>query len=68
MSQVMKEAQELIPCEHCTVVILDQEDKEVHVCARSRDTFASFSAACILAHVEDRFLHHEHTHVHVHVT
>ena len=31
MSQVMKEAQELIPCEHCTVVILDQEDKEVYI-------------------------------------
>ena len=31
MSQVMKEAQDLIPCEHCTVVILDQEDKEVYI-------------------------------------
>ena len=31
MTQVMKEAQQLIPCEHCTVIILDQENEEVHV-------------------------------------
>ena len=29
MSKVMKEAQELIPCEHCTIIIVDQENTEV---------------------------------------
>ena len=33
MSQVMKEAQQLLPCEHCTVIILDQEEKEVTLCS-----------------------------------
>ena len=25
MSKMMKDAQELIPCEHCTVIVIDQE-------------------------------------------
>ena len=29
MSKVMKDALELIPCEHCTVVTIDQENTEV---------------------------------------
>lgn len=29
MTKVMKEAQHLIPCEHCTIIVLDQENQEV---------------------------------------
>ena len=29
MTQVMREAQHLIPCEHCTIIVLDQENQEV---------------------------------------
>lgn len=37
MTKVMKESQELIPCEHCTVVIIDQENTEVHSIGANRE-------------------------------
>ena len=46
MTQVMKEAQELIPCEHCTVVILDQEDKEVRVHVHAQSLLFSHVYTC----------------------